>query len=236
MAASLNNVAIVHYFRREREEAAEGFIEARDLFSRSLGPAHPHTVSAINNLAAVRREQGRLDEAEGAFRDLLARTAPPPGEDPSFSWVTALHNLGWTLLARERMDEAGKLFQEVVPHFRRLQGPHPNTGTALGGWGRTELELGRPATAEPLLREAVDILSSSLEPGSLRTADHRVWLGVTLARLGRRDEAREALEAGLAPIRDQRGADDPVRRRGEAALAGLSAGGEVRRSGGEGPR
>jgi eukaryotic-like serine/threonine-protein kinase len=219
VAASLNNVAIVRYFRRELDDAARGFEEARDIFSSTEGPAHAHTVSAINNLAAVRRQQGRLEEAEAAFRDLVLRTARDGGEG-SFGWTTAVHNLGWTLLERGRPEEAREAFRTAVDHFRTLQGRHPNTGTALGGLGRAELELDRAGQAEPALREAVDILASTLDPGSLRTADHRVWLGIALLELGRREEGRAVVLEGLEPIARERGPDDPVRVRGEAALRG----------------
>ena len=219
VAASLNNVAVVKYFQLELEAAAQGFLEARDLFTAAHGPAHAHTISAINNLASVRRQQGRLDEAETAFRDLLSRITGEGGTGQgSFGWTTAVHNLGWTLFQQGRLAEARENFRVAADHFRRLQGSHPNTGTALGGLGRAELELGHPEEADVALVEAVAILAATLEHGSLRTADYQVWRGVALLELGRTDEARTLLEAGLEPIRAARGPEDPVRQRGEEAL------------------
>ena len=220
VAASLNNVAIVRYFRRELDEAAAGFEAARDHFTAAHGPDHAQTISAINNLAAVRRQQGRLAEAELAFRDLVDRTAAEGGEG-SFGWTSAVHNLAWTLLEQERLEEAREHFRTAVDHFRRLQGIHPNTGTALEGLGRSELDSGPPLEALEPLREALEILSSTLEPGSLRTAASRVWLGVALVDSGDIGGGRALLEEGLAPFREQRDATHPVRRRGEEVLARL---------------
>jgi serine/threonine-protein kinase len=221
VAASLNNLAIVAYHRREYDAAAAAFIEARDVFARTRGETHPNTLTALNNLAAVYREQGRLAEAERMFRESLALQLETFGPT-HFGTITATHNLAWTLFQADRFDEALPLFQQAADLFDETQGRHPNTGTALGGLGRTYLELDQPDLAEAPLREAASILAETQEPESVRTADLRIWLGVCLLRLGRPDEAEEPLTLGLESSRAARDADHPMTRRAEEALQELA--------------
>ena len=51
----------------EHDQAATAFLEAIDTFERVLGPDHHEVAVNLNNLAAVRQRQGRLDEAERLY-------------------------------------------------------------------------------------------------------------------------------------------------------------------------
>lgn len=222
VAASLNNLAVVAYRRQEYDAAAAAFIEAREVFARTRGETHPNTLTALNNLAAVYREQGRLADAERMFRESITLHLETFGPT-HLGTITATHNLAWTLFRGDRFDEALPLFQEAADRFDETQGRHPNTGTALGGLGRSYLELDQPELAESPLREAASILAETQEPESVRTADYRIWLGVCLLRLDRPDEAEEPLELGLESSRAARDADHPMTRRAEEALQELAA-------------
>jgi hypothetical protein len=93
----------------------------------------------------------------------------------------------------------------LEPSHPELIGPLRALGTAL-------LNAGRPAEAEPYLRESLDILRKTRAPGYFQTARVEVLLGSCLTRLGglgRADEARRLIAHGLATLEAQFPPDHP---------------------------
>jgi tetratricopeptide (TPR) repeat protein len=174
---------------------------------------YPLDATALTSLARLELEQGNLAAAEQHLRAArrihdskwvryhfarlqLARNAPAAaveefraalGLDPSL--VDARFNLGQTLLALGRADEARAEFEAA----RALDPEHAGVANGLGVLALAE----DAARAEVLFRRAVE-----LDPDY---ADARNNLGVALERQGRLEEAREhyaaarALKTGARP-------------------------------------
>ena len=53
--------------------------EAQQAWRSALGPEHPNTLTAIDNLAGVLLVRGKLDEAEPLFRQVREVQASCPG-------------------------------------------------------------------------------------------------------------------------------------------------------------
>ena len=53
--------------------AARAFEQVHARWATSFGRDHARTLTALNNLGAVRREQGRYVEAEHILRDVYAK-------------------------------------------------------------------------------------------------------------------------------------------------------------------
>jgi hypothetical protein len=89
------------------------------------------------------------------------------------------------------------------------------------GLGRVRLRQGRPAEAEPLLREAHASLREKRGAGYHETATAALLLAEAVPPARRREAAAVVAES-LEAVRAARGADDLLARRLSRALARLS--------------
>jgi hypothetical protein len=95
---------------------------ALDLYRRLNPDDHRDTLNALNNLATVLMDGGKLNEAEPLFGEALAgfrRTVPPDNLDR----LTALHNLASLQYSQGKLAEAEPLMREVREVCRRKYGP-----------------------------------------------------------------------------------------------------------------
>ncbi len=63
MAASLNNLALLHKVQGNYAEAEPLYKRALAIWEKALGPEHPDVATSLENYAALLRETGRADEA-----------------------------------------------------------------------------------------------------------------------------------------------------------------------------
>lgn len=129
-AETWNNHAILQRRRGDREGALASLERAHRL--------DPHLLPAIENLAGMYREAGRVEQAEAYERLALAERT----RNPYFLLQQALERMG-----RERYDEAGDLLRRA----RRLAPEEPEIYVALG---RVELAAGNERAAKKLFDEA----------------------------------------------------------------------------------
>ncbi len=186
-------------FRLSRKVRAWG--EAGRL-RRSLA-VNPHDAKARTDLGAILARQGRFHEARAELEQALPRVDDLP--DANYYLGLCLLNDGDADRGRELVERALAInpkFGYGEPHLR------------LGDFhvGRKE---GEPAAMR--YRQATDIYGSSVE----------AWykLGQTLHDLGRRDEARDALQEAIASYRTapwyRRSDDRPWKRRAVRLLRSL---------------
>jgi predicted O-linked N-acetylglucosamine transferase (SPINDLY family) len=117
--------------------AAKKYDVAVDLFTQAL-KLSPRA-SGYSNLGAALRASGRVQEAEAAYREAIARA-------PDFA--NAYGNLGNLLTGRGRSAEA-----EVV--LRRAHELAPNDVSVMRSLGLCIMTQGRLAEAEPIMRKAL---------------------------------------------------------------------------------
>jgi CHAT domain-containing protein/tetratricopeptide (TPR) repeat protein len=125
LARSLNNLALLHYFRGE-------YAEARQLLEESVaiaedkgvyGPNHPEVARFKHNLAAVLRTQGDAVASERLQRDSLGvliraegTSHPDVGDARAYlAWSEVVE--GKWAAAGEEMDQARHIFRQ---HIRRV--------------------------------------------------------------------------------------------------------------------
>jgi Tfp pilus assembly protein PilF len=130
----------------------------------------PDNANYHNALGVVLIDLRRPDEAEGEFRKAI-------GLDPGYA--EAQHNLGLSLAEQGRYDLAIAAYQKALslPVYATPEVGYYNLGRAYA-------QVNRPRDAEDSLRTAIK-LDPKLVPAYYQ-------LGVVLAGLGRRDEARAA--------------------------------------------
>ena len=162
-----------------------------------LGEDQDLTLASRNNLALALLGTGKLKEAEGIFRDLLA-TKSPSGiiklRHPYY-----LHNLALALREQGRTAEAEPYMRESHEAFIKAYDPtHKDTLDAVRGLMDLLILREGWSDAEALLSELVPVVRVKFEPASPIVADFRHRLGWVRLRLGKYAESEPDLRAGLA--------------------------------------
>ena len=94
-----------------------------------MAPDDPQILTTRANLAAVRAESGRLDEAIGTVRDLLPDLGRVLGPEHPTTLTTRGNLAAWRGEAGDPAGAAAAL-AELLPDLERLLGPeHPTTLT-----------------------------------------------------------------------------------------------------------
>jgi tetratricopeptide (TPR) repeat protein len=115
--------------RRNARILHEKVLTARQ---RLLGPDHPDTLAAMNNMAAALLQLGDLEQAREAAANALARRLQLLGPAHPDS-LASMNTLGEILLARGDLHAALPLFQDALEGRRRALGPE-NEDTSISAW------------------------------------------------------------------------------------------------------
>ena len=129
--------------------------EAREIFDavlsdrrRVLGVEHPRTLTTLHELAWVSAQEGKWEQAETAYRELLVLRVRVLGEDHPDTMVIR-HELAWIAARRGRTAEAESRYSDVLDQRRRILGEdHPDTLATQRA--REELRRGRIIDARHL--------------------------------------------------------------------------------------
>ncbi len=98
-----------------------------ELTNAKLGPDHPDTYQAINNLGAIYTKTGRLDEAIPLLKQTLTRRMEKLGEDHPDT-ITSMEDLASCYTLADRSVEAIPILEEVLAARRDIVGiDHPDT-------------------------------------------------------------------------------------------------------------
>lgn len=109
---------------------------------RVLGDDHPNTLHSLNDLAAIRRDLGDLEDARELFEQALAARRRVLGED-HHDTLWSMHGLGMTLQAVGELQAARQLHEHVLTARRQVLGDdHPTTLTSMSNLAETYRALG----------------------------------------------------------------------------------------------
>jgi eukaryotic-like serine/threonine-protein kinase len=196
-AAVRNEIGTIYYNLGSVDDAAEQFLRALNLWEGQLGPEHPDTLKAVNNLGQSRARQRRSEEAETLYRRALDGRRRVLGDDDPFTLVT-MNNLADLCRATGRLDEAEDLLRQTLAIQRRVHGGmHKNTITTLGNLATLLMQRERKDEAIAMHREAYDASSATLGADHIMTAMTGSRLGVALQKTGRAGEAETILLAAV---------------------------------------
>ncbi|HWN41235.1 MAG TPA: serine/threonine-protein kinase [Thermoanaerobaculia bacterium] len=195
VARGVNNLGKLLHAKGDLDAAEPLYREALALRRKIYGGTpHPEVASSLNNLAALREDRGDAEGAEALYREALdIRRKLHPG--PHMDLARSCNNLAMFLQERGDLAASESLFREVVavanaiPEVRR----HPERAIYLRNFAALLLETGRPAVAEPLVREALSIFQDAEPASPVRIADAESVLGGCLAAQGRMAEAEPLL-------------------------------------------
>ena len=172
----------------------------RDVLARDarLGKDIDDNFMVRHNLATLLHGRGRLEEAEAVEREVYERF-----RETSFA---SAHTLGEVrrvfariLEDRGRLAEAKVVFAEALEiQQRRLGSRHPRTQITLARFVNMLRDSGEHAAALALLDEQLGDLRADGQEHTPAYATSLYSRGQVLARMGRREEAAEALRGAFA--------------------------------------
>ena len=164
---------------------------------RYLGDGHRDTLSSMNNLAGILRDEGRDQEAENISRAALGTSRRVLGQrDPDT--LRLMVTLGGALYQQGHYAEAETLFRESFETQRVVLGPeHPDTLGSMNDLAAAYYQEARYPEAEQLDRESLQIRRRVLGQDHPNTLASMMNLANALNQQGHFPEAeaisREAL-------------------------------------------
>jgi tetratricopeptide (TPR) repeat protein len=158
---------------------------------RVLGPDHPNTLAAMNNLAATLSDQGELNRARELQEQVLHTAQRLLGPDHP-NTLAAMNNLAATLSDQGELNRARELQEQVLHARQRILGPDdPDTLAAMNNLAYTLQALGDLPRARELQQQALNASRNALGPEHPYTLAAMNNLAYTLQALGDLPRARE---------------------------------------------
>jgi tetratricopeptide (TPR) repeat protein len=222
--ARLLDRAGAYFLGRAAYSAARPLLErVLAIREKALGPEHPDTAKALNNLARLLQDQGDLAAARPLYERALAiyvKALGPKHPDTA----TSLGNLGRLLQDQGDLAAARPLLERTLAIREKALGPeHPATATALQSLALLLAEQGDVAAAQPLYERALAIYVKARGPEHLDTATGLSGLALLLQDQGDLAAARPLLERVLAIREKALGPEHPDTATGLHNLAILLA-------------
>ncbi|GAB5535107.1 MAG: hypothetical protein Rubg2KO_13560 [Rubricoccaceae bacterium] len=185
-----HSLSHILFYQGRIEEAEREVRMALDLLNETHGPDTPATAAAEIDLILVLAELGRAEEALGRASHLEAVVRQSERDDAFIRVIVAgcLFATGDRAQAMERLEGALRDGEQADARPESRVSMYRTAGVMLRA-------SGAPARAEPLLRDALGIARATNADNALGVQRLRFFLGLTLADLGRVDEARPHLEA-----------------------------------------
>lgn len=182
---------------RGRLDTAEKYLtEGLTLMKEIEGPRSTEVASILTDISNARSWRDDLDGAEKAASEAVAiyRNGSPMHPDK----VMADLRLADVLFLKGQIMEASSLYEGALTAQRVLY-PRGNSQTAdtLDSLAQVRLAQNKPAEAEKLTREAIEINNSSRGPQSSMTGYLRTSLAQILTRQGKYTEAEPELRQAL---------------------------------------
>ena len=203
---SWDQIKIGVFSREDSIEFYEQMLAEREWV---LGPDHPYTLTARNNLAGAYKSAGRFGEAIELYEQVLAERERVLGPDHPDT-LNVRSNLASAYDSVGRFGEAIELFEQVLAERERVLGPdHPDTLNVRSNLASAYDSVGRFGEAielfEQVLAEYERVLGSD-HPDTLTVRNN---LAGAYDSAGRLAEAIDAWKELLPDCQRILGADHP---------------------------
>ncbi|MBX7106706.1 MAG: tetratricopeptide repeat protein, partial [Gemmataceae bacterium] len=177
--------------------AIEVLEKARATCAAKLGPDHPDTLGAMDNLAVGYQDAGRLMEALPLFEETLRLRKAKLGPDHPDT-LNTMNNLAVGYKAAGRLMEALPLYEETLRLIKSNLGPdHPDTLNTMNNLAVGYKAAGRLDHALPLYEETLRLRKAKLGPGHPEILRSMNNLAVGYQTAGRLKEALPLFEETL---------------------------------------
>jgi CHAT domain-containing protein len=168
------------------------------LRAKKLGPDHPDTIRALEDVARFTSSTGDFTGALKINEQLLARAEKKHGKDHQAT-LSAMESLASQYWVAQRFDDADKLYLRVLALRKKEHGAdstmyaHYLQTYAGLMWGR-----GAYSTAEQYYLEARKIHTKAAKPGDISDAGITMSLGMLYWQQGQKTKARKILDQTIA--------------------------------------
>jgi tetratricopeptide (TPR) repeat protein len=180
-----------------RQRAVQMYQQALQGFEKAWGPEHTSTLSTVNNLGALYKNLGRLDEAEKMYQRALQGKEKAWGLEHT-STLDTVNNLGNLYLKLGRLNEAEKMYQRALQGYEKAWGPeHTSTLDTVNNLGALYANLGRLDEAEKMYQRALQGYEKAWGPEHTSTLKTVNNLGNLYLKLGRLNEAEKMYQRAL---------------------------------------
>jgi predicted Ser/Thr protein kinase len=218
---SLNHLAAVRLQMGQKEQAEALMRETIAARTRVLGARHPSTLTTQGNLAVLLIQAGRLEEGAALAKTLADAWAELRGEHAPKT-LAAKQMLAYVYEDLGRLDESEQLLRGIVATQIAEGGPSgPTTVSPRNDLAMLLMKRGRSSEALAEFDALMPWAERVLGPEHVFVAIFRGNRGECLARLGRLQEARAALEASHAALTTLAGAAHPRTRTAAERLAAV---------------
>jgi len=182
-------------------EALKWWQLALEQSEHRLGPNHPSTAAALNNLAQLLQATNRLAEAEPLKRRALAIDEASYGNDHP-DVARDLNNLAQLLQATNRLAEAEPLMRRALASDEASYcNDHPNVAIYLNNLAQLLQATKRLEEAEPLMRGALAIDEARYGNDHPKVAIRLNNLAQLLQATNRLEEAEPLMARGFAVLK-----------------------------------
>ncbi|KAF7634650.1 hypothetical protein Mgra_00005898 [Meloidogyne graminicola] len=120
VAATLNNLAVLHGKRGKYKDAVPLCKRALDIREKVLGVDHPDVAKQLNNLALIYQNQGLYDEVEKYYKRALKIYESKFGQDDQ-NVAKTMNNLSSAYLKQGKYKEAELLYKQILTRAHERQ-------------------------------------------------------------------------------------------------------------------
>ena len=174
-----------------------------------LGPEHPRTLLAMEDLCRQLIDLGKIEEAE----ELIVRAMDMRGRVYGENHQSVTRQLGVLASLYEiqgRFSESSDLERQKYEKYVRFYGEeHPTTLVSANNYATSLDRLGRYAEAEAIHRKLLEIRLRIHEPDHLSTMMTYGNLAYVVEAQGRTDEALDLHRRSMEGLRRSQGDDNP---------------------------
>ena len=203
---SWDQIKIGVFSREDSIEFYEQMLAEREWV---LGPDHPYTLTARNNLAGAYKSAGRFGEAIELYEQVLAERERVLGSD-HLDTLNTRNNLAGAYKSAGRFGEAIELYERVLAERERVLGAdHPDTLTVRNNLAVAYDSVGRFGEAIELFERVLAERECVLGADHLDTLTVRNNLAGAYDSAGRLAEAIDAWKELLPDCQRILGADHP---------------------------
>jgi serine/threonine protein kinase/lipopolysaccharide biosynthesis regulator YciM len=208
-ASVRHTLGTTYHYLGEPSRAIRQLEAALALRTAKLGPDHPDTLAAQNDLALAHRDDGRLDLAIPMLERTLEARAARLGPDHPSTLATR-NNLALAYQDNGRLDRAIPLLEQTVAaRTTRLGADHPDTLATQNGLAVAYQDNGRLDRAIPLFERTRAAQVARLGADHPSTLSTQKNLANAYKAAGRWDFAIPLLEETLAVETTKLGPDHP---------------------------
>jgi tetratricopeptide (TPR) repeat protein len=155
----------------------------------------------LNNYAFLLRRKSQFAEAAAVYREAFDIHRDIFGDDHPGT-LLLMQNLASALITGGNIDEGIEVLEMRLAASRtRWQETDWQLASAESGLGRALMTSNRPAQAEPHLRAAESIFTTSIGKEHAWTVAARAWIAACAADLGRTSEASRLFDRNLVELR-----------------------------------